>query len=221
MTESWNNRILNIYKPVGITSYSVVRQIKNLTGLKKVGHGGTLDPFAEGVLLILTGQSTKKMRDILELSKSYEAILVLGESTQTGDNTAEVNCRKEVPEITSGMLQDVKSKFMGEILQVPPMYSAKKIDGKRLYKYARSGITVQREPVKIKIYDFDLSLISSSEIEIKVTCSKGTYIRVLGEDIAKLLGTVGHLRYLKRTCIGNYSADDSLKLDAVFPRAES
>jgi len=215
ISENWNNKILNIYKPVGLTSYDVVRKIKKITGLKKVGHGGTLDPFAEGVLLILTGKATKRMTEILKYSKSYEATLRLGELTQTGDNTSEFIKVLEVPNFTQSDLDKVGESFLGEIEQVPPQYSAKKIKGQPAYKLARKGIKFSLIPVLIRIDELKLVSVDSHTIEIYATCSSGTYIRVLGEDIAKALGTVGHLTNLKRTRIGSYSVEDSIPIDKL------
>ncbi|MBL7136170.1 MAG: tRNA pseudouridine(55) synthase TruB [Candidatus Marinimicrobia bacterium] len=213
--ESWNDRILNIYKTTGITSYDVVRKVKKITEFKKIGHGGTLDPFAEGVLLILIGKATKRMTEILKYSKSYEATLRLGESTPSGDNTSEVTKVLEVPDFTQLDLNKVGKRFLGEIKQVPPQYSAKKINGKPAYKFARKGIKVLLTPVFVHIDEIKLTFVNSYTIKIFTTCSSGTYIRVLGEDIARTLGTIGHLTSLKRTRIGNYSAENSIPLDKL------
>jgi len=215
ISKSWNDRILNIYKPVGLSSYDVVREIKKITGLKKVGHGGTLDPFAEGVLLILIGKATKRMTEILKYSKSYEATLRLGESTLTGDDTSETTKVLGVPDFTQLDLDKLGERFLGEIEQVPHQYSAKKIKGQPAYKLARKGIKFLLAPVLIRIDKLKLVSVDSHTIEIYATCSSGTYIRVLGEDIAKALGTVGHLTTLKRTCIGKYSSEDSVSLDKL------
>lgn len=215
ISESWNDRILNIYKPVGFSSYDVVREIKKITGLKKIGHGGTLDPFAEGVLLILTGKATKRMTEILKYSKSYEATLRLGESTLTGDNTSEATKVLGVPDFTQLDLDNLGKRFLGEIEQVPHQYSAKKIKGQPAYKLARKGIKFSLTPVLIRIDELKLVSVDSHTIEIYTTCSSGTYIRVLGEDIAKALGTVGHLTTLKRTRIGKYSSKDSVSFDKL------
>ncbi|HOV24103.1 MAG TPA: tRNA pseudouridine(55) synthase TruB [Candidatus Marinimicrobia bacterium] len=200
----WSNKILNVYKPAGISSYQVVRRVKNLLKIKKVGHSGTLDPFAEGVLLILIGGATKKMNDLLKLPKSYEAILRLGEMTATGDNTAPIIKTAPVPSITPEKLAEIAKNFIGVIEQIPPIYSAKKINGRPSYKYARKGQEIKLQPTQVNIYELDLRLLDYNSIFIEVTCSSGTYIRKLGEDLAEALGTVGHLTNLKRTRIGNY-----------------
>ena len=213
--DSWDNLILNVYKPAGISSYDVVRLFKKITGLKKVGHGGTLDPFAEGVLLILVGNATKKMTEILEFSKSYEAILSLGEETATGDNTAEAIKVSEVPVFSQSDLDGLERRFIGEIEQIPPQYSAKKVNGRRSYKLARKGIKVFHSPIKIRIDKIDLEQVDTNNIKINVTCSSGTYIRVLGDDIAKALGTVGHLTCLKRISIGEYNSNDAIAVSEL------
>lgn len=211
------NRILKVYKPVGISSYDVVRKVKHILKVKKVGHGGTLDPFGEGVLLILIGQATRQMAELLTLPKSYEAVLCLGEATASGDNTAPVIRTAAVPVIEDEMLAQVSEHFTGTIAQVPPAFSAKKINGRPAYHYARKGLPVELKPKEITIYALKLELSDSNTILIKVTCSSGTYIRTLGEDIAKALGTEGHLTTLKRTKIGAYKWEDALQ----FPDLES
>ncbi|HRU46594.1 MAG TPA: tRNA pseudouridine(55) synthase TruB, partial [Candidatus Marinimicrobia bacterium] len=173
----WSNKILNVYKPAGISSYQVVRRVKNLLKIKKVGHSGTLDPFAEGVLLILIGGATKKMNDLLKLPKSYEAILRLGEMTATGDNTAPIIKTAAVPSITPEKLAEIAKIFIGVIEQIPPIYSAKKINGRPSYKYARKGQEIKLQPTQVNIYELELRLSDYNSIFIKVTCSSGTYIR--------------------------------------------
>jgi tRNA pseudouridine55 synthase len=205
--------IVNVYKPSGITSYDVVRKVKKIINNEKVGHSGTLDPFAEGVLLILIGNSTKMMNEILHFPKSYEAILLLGKSTSTGDYTGEITRTMAVPEISQRILDRVAVQFIGEITQIPPLFSAKRINGIRSYKLARKGVEVSHKPKKVKTEEIRLSYIGKNMVKINVTCSSGTYIRTLGEDIAKDLGTVGHLTSLKRTRIGNYTIDDAVPFD--------
>jgi len=201
----WNNRILNVYKPTGISSYDVVRRVKHILKIGKIGHGGTLDPFAEGVLLILIGQATKQMPHLLNLPKSYEALLRLGETTNTGDNTVPITRTVEIPKITTEKMMVVSKRFIGVIEQIPPAYSAKKINGRPAYKYARQGLAVILKPKKVNIYALNLELQDWRTVFIKVSCSSGTYIRKLGEDLAKALDTEGHLTALKRTRIGDYN----------------
>jgi len=204
--------ILNVNKPVGLTSYDVVRQVKRLVPGVKVGHGGTLDPFAEGVLLLLIGKATKQMPNLLKNQKSYEALLVLGTGTATGDNTSPVNQASDIPEITNEMILQIEDQFTGEITQVPPVFSAKKINGRPAYKYAREGQDIQLKPAIVSIYNLKIEIVERKLLKLFVTCSSGTYIRVLGEDIAKALGSCGHLIALQRTAIGNYRIEDSAEI---------
>lgn len=204
--------IYNIYKPVGWTSFDVVKKLRGITRDKKVGHGGTLDPFAEGVLVIGTNADTKRLTEISGTIKSYRAILTLGEETDTLDIDGKIINRCPVSILDEKKVKSVLNDFLGESEQVPPMYSAKKVNGVRLYKMARKNQFVERKPTLINIYDIKLNNIEENRIDFSVTCSKGTYIRVLGLEIAKKLGTVGHLTQLTRTAVGEYRIHDSVKL---------
>ena len=197
--------ILNVYKPVGWTSADVVRKVKWLTGESKVGHGGTLDPFAEGVLIIGTNRDTKMLTSVTASDKTYEAVLQLGEETDTLDVTGTVVKKKRVPRLSKKIIEEVFTKFKGDILQIPPAYSAKKINGVRSYKMARQGEFVIHHPVTVHIYSLKLLYFDHQSICFSVKCSKGTYIRVLGIEIAKALNTVGYLKNLIRTSIGSHS----------------
>ena len=204
--------IYNIYKPVGWTSFDVVKKLRGITRDKKVGHGGTLDPFAEGVLVIGTNADTKILTEISGTIKSYRAILTLGEETDTLDIDGKIINTCPVSIMDEKMVKSVLNDFLGESEQVPPMYSAKKVNGVRLYKMARKNQFVERKPSPINIYDIKLNHIEENQIDFSVTCSKGTYIRVLGLEIAKKLGTVGHLTQLTRTAVGEYRIHDSVRL---------
>ena len=204
--------IYNIYKPVGWTSFDVVKKLRGITRDKKVGHAGTLDPFAEGVLVIGTNADTKILTEISGTIKSYRAILTLGEETDTLDIDGKTINRCPVSILDEKKVKSVLNDFLGESEQVPPMYSAKKVNGVRLYKMARKNQVVERKPNLINIYDIKLNHIEENQIDFSVTCSKGTYIRVLGLEIAKKLGTVGHLTQLTRTAVGEYRIHDSVKL---------
>ena len=201
--------ILNIHKPIGWTSFDVVKKVRWIIKEKKVGHGGTLDPFAEGVLIIGTGQDTKKLTAITTEDKSYNAIIKLGEITNTLDTEGEIIETQLVPELSRMTIENVLNSFLGRSLQTPPMYSAKKVNGQRLYKLARKNIEVKREPVEIQIKHISLDHFTESTITFSVICSKGTYIRVLGKEIAEKLETVGYLTSLIRTQVGGYSIDES------------
>ena len=204
--------IYNINKPIGWTSFDVVKKIRNITKLKKVGHGGTLDPFADGVLIIGVGKGTKMLTDIVNENKSYNATLLLGEETDSLDNEGEIVKRKSVPKLNEDLVIKILNSFLGRYIQKPPMFSAKKVNGVRLYKLARKKIEVERDDQNCTIYDISLKGIESNVIEFAVTCSKGTYIRVLGSDIAKKIGTVGYLTKLTRTSIGKHSLSKSLTI---------
>ena len=204
--------IYNINKPIGWTSFDVVKKIRNITKLKKVGHGGTLDPFADGVLIIGVGKGTKLLTDIVNEKKSYNATLFLGEETDSLDSEGEIVKRKSVPKLNEDLVIKILNSFLGRYIQKPPMFSAKKVNGVRLYKLARKKIEVERDDQNCTIYDISLKGIESNIIEFAVTCSKGTYIRVLGSDIAKKIGTVGYLTKLTRTSIGKHSLSRSLTI---------
>ena len=201
--------ILNLRKPVGWTSFDVVKKVRSIIKEKKVGHGGTLDPFAEGVLIIGTGKDTKKLTSITSADKTYIARLCLGEITDTLDTEGQVIEAKPVPEINADDIHKVLDSFLGTSCQIPPMFSAKKVNGQRLYKLARKNIEVKREPVQINIKSIGLLDYLDHSLSFSITCSKGTYIRVLGKDIAEKLGTVGYLKSLVRMQVGPYSIDDS------------
>ena len=201
--------ILNLHKPVGWTSFDVVKKVRSIIKEKKVGHGGTLDPFAEGVLIIGTGKDTKKLTSITSADKTYKARICLGEITDTLDTEGQVIEAKPVPEINADDIHEVLDSFLGTSCQIPPMFSAKKVNGQRLYKLARKNIEVKREPVQINIKSIGLLDYLDHSLSFSITCSKGTYIRVLGKDIAEKLGTVGYLKSLVRMQVGPYSIDDS------------
>ena len=204
--------ILNIYKPRGITSFGVVKEIRKIICEKKVGHGGTLDPFAEGVLIIGTGSDTKKLKKITDTDKTYTASIELGKTTNTLDPEGDMIEKKEIPRLKESKIKKVLKSFLGSSMQTPPMFSAKKIGGVKLYELARKNIIVDRDPTEIKISDISLINFDKTNIVFTVSCSKGTYIRVLGKEIAEKLGTVGYLNSLIRTRVGEYFVEDSVSL---------
>jgi tRNA pseudouridine55 synthase len=205
--------IINIDKPVDWTSFDVVKKIRNVTKHKKVGHGGTLDPFATGVLIIGTEKDTKQLSSITNFDKEYIAELKLGEATNTLDTEGELVEESPVPTIDEGLLNNVLKSFLGKQKQIPPMFSAKKKNGTRLYKLARKNIEVEREKNDIMINSIYINDFSEDKINFSVNCSKGTYIRVLGADIAKKIGTVGYLVNLRRTKVGDFDVTESLTLE--------
>ena len=208
--------IININKPVGWTSFDVVKKVRGIIKEKKVGHAGTLDPFADGVLVLGTGPDTKKLTDITMASKTYRAELTLGKSTDTQDRDGKISKEAVVPGLTRQTINAVLASFDGIQEQIPPMYSAKQVNGQRLYKLARRNKTVERVPVKITIYQISLLDYNEPVITFEVTCSKGTYVRVLGADIAVKLGTVGHLTALTRTSVGSYHITDAMTIEELI-----
>lgn len=210
--------IIIINKEKNWTSNDVVQKVKHVLK-EKVGHTGTLDPLATGVLPLLIGKGTLLSKYLINHDKEYIATIKLGKKTSTGDEEGEMIDKKSV---TSKMLRDttiqgVIQTFKGEQTQIPPMYSAIKLNGKKLYEYARKGQKVEIEPRKIKIYNIELIEVSfnKQEITIKVNCSKGTYIRTLCEDIAEKLGTVGYMEDLQRTKVGDFSIKNAIKISEI------
>ena len=201
-----------MHKPEGWTSFDIVKKIRSITKEKKVGHGGTLDPFAEGVLIIGTGKDTKNLSKVTEQKKTYEAVIQLGSQTDTLDTEGMVVNTMPVPLLNHKQLESILSSFKGIYKHKPPMFSAKKINGTRLYNLARKNITIEREEIISNIYNIKLNTFTDSLVDFSVTCSKGTYIRVLGSDIAEKIGTIGYLIKLVRTGIGDYKISDSLSI---------
>ncbi len=206
-------RILTIDKPVDWTSFDVVNKIRRLTGIKKVGHAGTLDPFATGVLLVCLGRATKKSSELMQMQKEYRASIALGSETDTMDHTGKVVVESDVPKLEKGQIETAIEAFVGEIEQEIPAYSAAKFKGKRLYRLAREGKEVPTLHKKVTIHDIELLAFNERHIEIRVVCGRGTYIRTLGRDIARALDTAGHLDKLVRTRVGSFKIEDALTID--------
>jgi tRNA pseudouridine55 synthase len=211
--------ILIIDKPAGITSHDVVARVRRALKTKRVGHTGTLDPFATGVMVILVGKATRLAQFLDKDEKGYEAEVQFGWETDTGDTTgvrsAECGLRNEEINERIGSIEwdKVLADFRGSIEQVPPMYSAKKIEGKKLYELARKGIEVDREAVEVKINE--LEIIEKTPFRLRVVCSAGTYIRTLAEDIGKATGLLAHLTALRRTRAGKFTLEQAATLDAL------
>lgn len=200
-------------KPLGISSNAALQKVRWLYRAQKAGHTGALDPLASGLLPICLGEATKFSHYLLESTKRYQTTVFLGHSTTTGDVEGEVLLEQAVPELTEEHIQAVLAQFTGDIQQVPPMYSALKKEGRPLYELARQGIEIERESRPISIYAIELLSFDANSITLDVTCSKGTYIRVLGEDIAKALGTYGHLSYLHRIQTGHFDLIPSYTIE--------
>lgn len=206
-------------KPYGWTSFDVVKRIRGVMlrrmGIKKmkVGHAGTLDPLATGVMIIVSGKSTKLIEQLQSGVKEYIATIALGATTPSYDLETEIDARYPTAHITRELVEEVLAKFTGRIEQVPPAFSACKIDGKRAYKMARKGDTVELKPKILVIDEIELLEYSPESITIRVVCSKGTYIRALARDIGAALGSGGHLTALRRTRVGDVTIDRCLSLD--------
>ncbi len=206
------NKIFSINKPTDITSFGVVKEVKKHLYKIKVGHAGTLDPFATGVLVICTGKKTKESNHLMSFKKEYIAEVHLGVKTDTLDPTGRVTETSKVPNLNLDIINNVLDTYLGTIDQIPPMFSALKIKGERLYKKARRGLVVDRDPRKIKIYDINLLRYSSNILKLKIKCGKGTYIRSLARDIASDLNTVGHLKSLVRSKVGPFNLKNSVNI---------
>lgn len=212
--------IFNIYKEKGFTSHDVVAIVRRTIHMKKVGHTGTLDPDAEGVLPVCVGKATKLSDVIMDGRKSYRAMLRLGVTTTTEDASGEVLETKEV-DFNEDRIREVVASFIGKLEQVPPMYSAVKVNGKKLYELAREGKEIERKSRTIEVYDIRIrQFLPPDKVEIDVDCSKGTYIRTLCADIGKALGCGGHMAELLRTKTGTFSLENAIKLDEMKALAE-
>lgn len=217
--------IIIINKPQGFTSQDVVSKTKKILNVKKAGHTGTLDPLATGVLPVLLGNYTKLSKYLIEHDKTYIAKIKLGEKRVTGDQEGEIIETKFVNKelLTKTNVEKVLDSFVGKQLQTPPIYSAIKVNGKKLYEYARQGINVNIEPREIEVYKLKLININidENEIEISVSCSKGTYIRVLCEDVAQRLDTVGYMSFLNRIIVDKFTIENAIDFDTLEKNKEN
>ena len=207
--------VLLIDKDKSKTSFNVIGEVRRKLSIKKVGHAGTLDPMATGLLIVCAGRKTKEIYKYQDMSKIYEGTITLGAKTASMDAETEPTDIKSFDHITNEQIEEAKEKFLGEIEQIPPMYSALKHKGKSLYKYARKGIEIERAPRKITVYNFEISEISLPNIKFKIECSKGTYIRSIANDFGETLGCGGYLTALRRTQIGNFNVEDALTIDEL------
>ncbi len=213
--------IIPVFKPINWTSFDVVKKIrsdfKKLFDLKKikVGHAGTLDPLATGLLLICTGKKTKEIEKLQNLDKTYYATFCIGKTTPSFDRETEFDKNYPTDHINNKLINESMSSFIGEIRQQPPIYSALKVKGKRLYDMARKGENIKINYRKIKIYDFNLISNTFPELDFKIVCSKGTYIRSLAYDFGKKLNSGAYLKYLERFSIGDYNIKNSITVDQI------
>jgi tRNA pseudouridine55 synthase len=206
--------VLLIDKPVGLSSNDALTKVKRIVNAKKAGHTGTLDPFATGLLPLCFGEATKFSQDLLEADKTYDAVVHLGITTTTGDTEGEAVETRPV-DVTVEQIEAALACFRGPIMQIPPMYSALKRDGKALYEYAREGIVLEREARPVTIHKLEMLAYDAPMLTIRVTCSKGTYVRVLGEDIGAELGCGAHLNALRRIQVGNLTVDGMVTLEQL------
>lgn len=208
--------IIIINKPKGCTSHDIVYKVKKITN-SKVGHTGTLDPMATGVLPLLIGKGTLCSKYLINHDKIYQAKIQLGQKTDTADAEGEVVEEQEVGDLNQKNAKQILNTFLGKQEQVPPMYSAIKVNGKKLYEYARKGQTVEIQPRQIEIYDIKLMELDkgNNQLQFQVSCSKGTYIRSLCEDIAKRLGTVGYMCELNRVQVGDFNINNSVTVEEL------
>lgn len=214
------NGIINVYKEKGYTSFDVVAKMRGIFGQKKIGHTGTLDPDAQGVLPVCLGKATKVCDLLTDKDKVYKATMLLGIQTDTLDISGKV-CNKAVVNVTEQQVRDVISTFVGTIEQVPPMYSALKANGKKLYELAREGKTIERKARKVSIYDITIDEICLPEVVMTVSCSKGTYIRSLCDDIGTKLGCYGCMKDLLRTKVACFDIGDAYKISEIEKLKES
>ncbi len=206
-------KVLLINKPLQWTSFDAVRKIRNLIRIKKVGHAGTLDPLATGLLIICTGRFTKKINEYMAQEKEYTGTFTLGATTPTYDLESAPENFKSTDHIDEELLKIKTEQFMGEIMQVPPAHSAIKVDGKRVYELARQGKEVKLEPRKITIKEFEITKVEMPMVHFKVVCSTGTYIRSLANDFGAALGCGAYLSSLCRTRIGSFLLDDAMSIE--------
>jgi len=212
--------IINVYKEAGFTSHDVVAKLRGICRQKKIGHTGTLDPQATGVLPVCLGNATRACEMLTDRTKEYVAELLLGQITDTQDITGTVLEEREVA-VSEAQVREVIAGFVGGYDQIPPMYSALKVNGKKLYELAREGKTVERKSRKVTIYQIHIKEIQLPRVRMEVTCSKGTYIRTLCHDIGNLLGTGGCMEELTRTKVGRFELKDSLKLEELRDLAQN
>ena len=214
-------QILLIDKPLTWTSFDVVKKLRYALKVKKIGHAGTLDPLATGLLLIGTGKFTKKLNELQGLDKTYEGVITIGKTTPSYDLETEFDSEADISHLTMEDLQGAALKLTGPIEQVPPAHSAVKVNGERAYKKARKNIEVKLDPRSITIHEFQLLKVEGANVHFHISCSKGTYIRSIARDFGELLGVGGHLSSLRRTSIGEYQVSDAEELEAFVAKVRA
>lgn len=209
------DRVLLINKPYDWTSFDVVNKLRYRLKMKKIGHAGTLDPLATGLLIVCTGKMTKRIEEFMGLEKEYTGKFVIGQTTPSFDLETEVSEAKDITHITRDKLDDAARSLTGKLSQLPPLHSAIKIGGKRAYKFARQGKEIELQPREVDVLAFDVTDFAGAEVSFRIVCSKGTYIRSIARDFGSTLGVGAYLSHLCRTRIGPYLLSDAISIDEV------
>ena len=215
LPDEFSGAVLPVDKDKGWTSFDVVKKLRGIVKLRKIGHAGTLDPMATGLLICLLGKATKRMTEFMEARKVYTGTITLGESTPSYDAETEVIKRVAAEHLTSEQIIAASTDFIGAIEQEPPMYSALKVNGERLYKKARRGEFIERKKRLVTVYAFDILSIDENQLDFSIACSKGTYIRSIAHDLGEALGVGGHLSRLRRTAIGDIQVKDAWSIESL------
>jgi tRNA pseudouridine55 synthase len=213
-------QLLLINKPLGWTSFDAVNKLRYKLKIKKIGHAGTLDPLATGLLIICTGKMTKQIEEFMGLEKEYTGTFIIGQTTPSFDLETELTQPVDISNVTETAIQEAVKSLTGAISQLPPAHSAIKVGGKRAYKFARQGKEVELKPREVEVSEFEITRIELPSIHFRVVCSKGTYIRSLARDMGEKLGVGAYLSQLCRTRIGSFKLEDALSIDDVNPHAD-
>jgi tRNA pseudouridine55 synthase len=208
-------RVILINKPLKWTSFDAVNKLRYILKMKKIGHAGTLDPLATGLLIICTGKFTKRIEEFMGMEKEYTGTFVIGQTTPSYDLETEVSEKKDISKITSGNIQVTTTSLTGKISQLPPMHSAIRVGGKRAYHFARDGKEIKLEPRDVEIKEFEITKINLPEVQFRIVCSKGTYIRSIARDFGITLGVGAYLSELCRTRIGNFKLEDAVSFEDI------
>ena len=216
-----SGQVLLLDKPLTWTSFDVVKKIRNSIKIKKVGHAGTLDPLATGLLIVCTGKKTKTIDGIQAQFKEYTGIIEIGKTTPSYDLETEFDTESDISHLNESDIRAAVQPFLGVIEQTPPMHSAIKVNGQRVYELARQGKTIELKKRQVTIHEFELTKIELPEVHFKIQCTKGTYIRSIANDFGKELGVGGHLKALIRTKIGDFTVEDAMSVDEVIEKIKS
>lgn len=219
-SDFFSGEVILIDKPLNWTSFDVVGKIRRAIGISKVGHAGTLDPMATGLLIVCTGKKTKEVLSFQDLEKTYTGTILLGKKSKSMDLETELIGDADVSSITNEEILSIREKFIGKIMQIPPMYSAIKFKGKSLYNIARKGKSIDLKPREVTVYKFNILEINKPYVKFEIKCSKGTYIRSIANDFGEALGCGGVLNSLRRSAIGNYFVDEALSINEFVSFAQ-